>query len=227
MSQSITNQILLYGDLVSQPTRAVHFFMLHNNIPFKLKVVNISKHEQNSDSFKKINPFSKVPTIITEDGNTIYESHTILRYLSQKYTSASKFYPFDSLDKRTKIDMYLDYHHLGLRQPLHPGFFGRYVAPKIGLPVNEAIVQQSEKDTPIALERFERMFLDNGNREFIVDGIDHPTIADFSAFSEIQQLRLLKFDFSRYKHIVDWMSRMEQLKGYQETFKFLIRLSNE
>ncbi len=49
-----------------------------------------------------------------DDGFVVYESHTILRYLATSRKVASHWYPQD-LKKRTRIDMYLDWHHTNLR----------------------------------------------------------------------------------------------------------------
>ncbi len=39
----------------------------------------------------------------------LHNSHTILRYLSQKYNTPDHWYPRSDLLKRTRIDSYLDW----------------------------------------------------------------------------------------------------------------------
>lgn len=56
------------------------------NLPYNLKLIDIFKGEQHSDSYLNINPNGKVPAL--RDGETtIFDSHAILLYLAQKHTS--------------------------------------------------------------------------------------------------------------------------------------------
>jgi glutathione S-transferase len=53
------------------------------------------------------NPLKKLPAM-SDDGFLINESHTILRYIADKYANGSSWYPAD-LKGRAAIDMYLDW----------------------------------------------------------------------------------------------------------------------
>eukprot|EP01133_Synstelium_polycarpum_P002445 gene2445-2781_t len=176
------------------------------------KTITIGKHEQNDPAFRAINPLGKVPVIIDGDF-VVYESHAILRYLAQKF-GADSFYPKDDLVLRTKIDMYMDFHHLGLRAQCHPYFWANFIG--VAVP-NVAVAEQCGKDIPASLDRVDSIFLEKGNRKYLVG--DHLTIADLTAYCEISQLKLLKYDFSPYKGIQQWMAMMESQKGYAETYK--------
>tara|TARA_B100000315_G_scaffold180809_1_gene169619 strand:- start:1360 stop:2025 length:666 start_codon:yes stop_codon:yes gene_type:complete len=55
------------------------------NFEYKATRINIKKNEQFSETYKKINPYGKIPSIIDhEDNLTITESGTILIYLAKK-----------------------------------------------------------------------------------------------------------------------------------------------
>ena len=75
----------LYANYLSQPSRAVLFFLLENSIPFEFKNVDMAKQEQRKEEFLKINPNGLVPVIVEDDGFALYESHAILSYLAGKY----------------------------------------------------------------------------------------------------------------------------------------------
>ena len=49
-------EVTLYGELLSQPYRAVLIFLLINNIPHKTEEVKLMKGEHFSEEYKKINP---------------------------------------------------------------------------------------------------------------------------------------------------------------------------
>ncbi len=109
-------KIIVYGDLISQPTRAVLCFLKMNQIPHEFKELRVFKGEHKTEEFKKLNPFQKVPTITdTENGLNLFESHAILKYLQASREKADHWYPKSDIKKRAKIDEYLDWHHGGLR----------------------------------------------------------------------------------------------------------------
>jgi GSH-dependent disulfide-bond oxidoreductase len=58
-------------------------------IPYNVKKIDISKGEQNTPEFRKINPNGKIPALVDGD-TTVFESVAILIYLAEKY---KKFLP--------------------------------------------------------------------------------------------------------------------------------------
>lgn len=63
-----------------------------------------------------VNRFGRVPAII-DDGVNIVESIAILRYLCRKYTVLDHWYP-KNIKAQSKVDEFLEWHHIGLRAPL-------------------------------------------------------------------------------------------------------------
>lgn len=77
------------------------------NIAYEYKAVNLVKDggEQHSDYYKKLNPFSYVPTLVVEkDGKQValFESMAIIDYLEQVYPGTS-VYPKDPIARATAI----------------------------------------------------------------------------------------------------------------------------
>lgn len=64
-------------------------------IPYNVKKIDISKGEQFTPEFLKINPNGKIPAIV-DDGQPLFESVAILIYLAEKY---GKFLPKDPVGR--------------------------------------------------------------------------------------------------------------------------------
>jgi len=74
-------------------------------VPYNLHPINIGKDEQFAPDYVKINPNSKIPAIIDQDGPggkpfTLFESGAILMYLAEKY---GKFMPTETAARYTTI----------------------------------------------------------------------------------------------------------------------------
>jgi glutathione S-transferase len=52
-----------------------------------------------------------------------------------------------------------------------------------------------------------------------------PSIADLSAYEELEQLKLLSYDFSSYDKISAWMAKIKSLEYYEEVHDMLNRLN--
>ncbi|KYR02303.1 hypothetical protein DLAC_01135 [Tieghemostelium lacteum] len=221
------SKITIWGDLMSQPTRMVVWVCKYNNISYDFNVVKIGLKEQRTPEYLKINPFGMVPAIQDNSNNFhLYESHTICRFLLNKYGDQHNLYSSNDIFQRAKIDEYLDWHHTGLRYTFHHYFHEAYLHPKFNEPIDFPLFDKTSNDIPKVLNQFQSLFLKNGQNQFVA-GTNSVTLADFSAFCEISQLKLLKFDYTKYQHIHEWMQRMEKLTGYEDVFKFVIKLSKE
>lgn len=104
-------KITLYGDYFCAPTRAVFNFLDINKIPYTLKETLLAKGDHKKEEFLKINPYGYIPAITVEEENDtfhLYESVTILRYLSQRFNTPSHYYPLDDLKRQAIINLYND-----------------------------------------------------------------------------------------------------------------------
>eukprot|EP01120_Amphizonella_sp_Union-15-10_P000835 TRINITY_DN1086_c0_g3_i1.p1 TRINITY_DN1086_c0_g3~~TRINITY_DN1086_c0_g3_i1.p1 ORF type:complete len:224 (+),score=27.92 TRINITY_DN1086_c0_g3_i1:122-793(+) len=212
MSRSVPQ---LYGDLMSQPTRAVYWFCLLNDIKFQFMPIHITKGEQLKSEFKKINPHGKVPAI-DDNGFKVNESHTILRYLKQKYSAQDHWYPSD-LNERTKVDEYLDWHHLNTRASAAGLFRLKFLLPMLGKEVPENRIKPAQDQLVKTLEEIDTVFL--SSRPYLCG--DNISIADLLCFSELKQLDILDFDFSSFPHVKEWQNKLEKLPHFDQVHKIL------
>ena len=86
----MAEKLVLYGDYMSQPSRAILCFCKITGIELKLKIVSPLSGDQFKKEFKNINPMKQVPVLVEtvesdpQSRLVISESHTILRYLATK-----------------------------------------------------------------------------------------------------------------------------------------------
>lgn len=57
------NDLTLFGDFGSQPTRAIYCFLRINKIPFHFKEVLILFRDHLKPEYRKISPNAKVPAL--------------------------------------------------------------------------------------------------------------------------------------------------------------------
>jgi glutathione S-transferase len=70
--------------------------------------------------YKAMNPNSRVPTV-EDDGNILWESHSVIRYLALKYGKGT-LCP-DDLGKRQLADRWMDWLHNGFNHHYRTLFF--------------------------------------------------------------------------------------------------------
>jgi len=210
---------------MSQPTRAVWWFCLLNDIKHEFKLVKILGMEHTKPEFAKINPHRKVPAIV-DNGLAINESHTIMRYLKEKYNAADHWYP-KKLEDRIKVDQYLDWHHLNMRAGAAGYFQCKYLLPTMGRTVSENRLKATEKQLASALKSLNDIFL--GSSPYIAG--NKISIADLSCYCELKQLEGLQYDMSAYTNVTQWKKKLEALPHYDTTHlvynKFAARLKSQ
>jgi len=232
----MTTPITLYMDPMSQPSRAVWMFCLENNLPIKIEHRMVHKGQPRSSEFRKLNPNGQVP-VIDDNGTIVWESHTIMRYLSAKYSDrvADHWYPrgstLDSILHRARIDQYLDWHHSWLRRGAAGCVFNLFVAPLVGLTssAEETRVRLTDAKTTLntALKRMDRYFLSGDARRPFLMGMAQPSIADLAAACELVMLALLAsvdpdLDWgqdaqtTKYKNVAAWLNGVKTIGSWKE-----------
>lgn len=100
----MNEKIKLYWTRGSIYSWRVHLYLEHRKIPYELFPINISKGENKTPEFLKLNPRGRVPVLV--DGNTIiYESLAIIHYLEYKFRNVSslpKVFP-ENLENYAKV----------------------------------------------------------------------------------------------------------------------------
>ena len=109
----------------SQPCRAVHQFMLENEIPFEEEVVNLMDGSNEQQSFKdRYNPTGQVP-ILCDGDFVVWESSAIAFYLNEKFNAPANWFGATAAQKAT-IQQYCHWHASYLRRGAGAFFYTHF-----------------------------------------------------------------------------------------------------
>jgi glutathione S-transferase len=201
-----------YVHLVSQPSRAVAWLLKAKAVDHELVQVEFGTGLVKSDEYLAMNPNGLVPTI--KDGDfSLFEGNAILTYIATKY-GFDDLYPAD-LQKRAKVDQYLHWHHYGTRE-----FTIKIVRPSLkkvhgaATPEELAWLDKTQETIDKHSTILEKLFVG----DYIASN-DAPTVADFAAYCEYDQLEvmgLLANLGDKHPKVASWIERMKQVPYHDE-----------
>lgn len=205
--------LVIYGDLLSQPTRAVLLLCKLAKIPYQFQLIRVAKGDQRKPEYLAINPDGRIPAI--QDGNfTLSESHAILAYLCESRGVADHWYPRD-LGRRAVVDRFLHWHHTNLRHAHHWVWELKW-APLFGRQQRPWVLEES----PIVLERALKVMEKWLTATPYLAGAEI-SIADLSALCELSQLELIPYSFSSYPKLHAWYQLLRNLPETREIHSLL------
>ena len=180
------------------------------DLPYSVKIIDISKGQQFEPEFLQISPNGKIPAIVDPDGPngrpvSVFESGAILIYLGEK---TAKFWPRD-LEARIPVLEWLMFQ-MGGFGPI-PG------------QVHHFRTVENEDDRRYGLERFSketrRLYAVMDRRlkthEFFAD---EPSIADFAILGWAWRHPRHKVDLAEFPHVQRWYETMMSRPGVQRGF---------
>jgi len=80
--------IKLYDFKSSPNCQRVKVVLAEKNLPYEIVPVDLTKKEQKTPEYLKMNPYGKVP-VLADDNTVLYESLVINEYLEEKYPAQS------------------------------------------------------------------------------------------------------------------------------------------
>lgn len=132
-------------------------------------------------------------------------------YVAEKF-QWTDLYPTDPAI-RAKINEFLHWHHTNTRL-----FTLKIIRPTIGKklgaplsPEDLANVDKTEETIAKVSELLEKFLV----KDFIAR-TDSPTIADYAAYCEYDQLEMMGHDFSKFPKVHAWLARMKALPYHEE-----------
>jgi glutathione S-transferase len=124
----MTSMLKVWGRNTSSNVQKVTWALAELNIPFERFDVGGAFGQTTEPFYLAMNPNSLVPTIEEEDGFTMWESNSIVRYLAAK-TSARVLEPAD-LKERARAQMWMDWQLTVMAAAITPVFWQMIRTPE-------------------------------------------------------------------------------------------------
>ena len=164
--------------------------------------VDIIKGETHSDEFKKMNPNTRIPVLVLDDGSTLTESNAILNFLAD----GTEFLPADRFLRAQVLQWQF------FEQYSHEPYIAtaRYINKYLGLPEDRrAEYEGKQAGGHKALAVMEQRL---AQADFLVG--EALTIADISLYAYTHVAHEGGFDLRDYTAIGKWLERIEQHANY-------------
>lgn len=134
----------LYGSTLSPYVRAVRATFVEKGLDYKF--VPIGPKELQAPEYAARHPYRKLPSLDI-DGEPLYETSAIMRYIDEAHEGKIQLQPTDPLT-RARSEQWLSVANSYLYPDIFTGlFFQRALAPKFGMPVDEALIAASMEKT--------------------------------------------------------------------------------
>ncbi|PIA49978.1 hypothetical protein AQUCO_01300606v1 [Aquilegia coerulea] len=153
-SSSLSTKIVLYSFWQSSCSWRVRFALNLKGLHYEYKAVDLTKGEQFSPEFERLNPLHFVP-VLTDGDLIVSDSFAILLYLEEKYPQ----HPLLPVDAKLKaLNLQVASIVSSSLQPLHMLGVLKYIEGKVGLEERQLWAEQHMKKGFIALENLLKKF---------------------------------------------------------------------
>ena len=157
-------------------------------------------------AFQKVSPFGVVP-VIDDNGFTLRESNTIVRYLASKHGRAD-LYPTD-LKVRATLEAWMDWAATDIYTSIRPVFLGKVVKqPAFADP---SLIEAGQTDWNRQMELLEAHLAATGP---YVTGAQF-TIADIPVGLIVNRWKAIEFDKPDLKAVAGYYDRLAERPGYR------------
>lgn len=193
----------VYGRATSGNVQKVLFLLEETGVEYERLDYGRQFENTSTPEYLAINPTKKVPTLI--DGDlSVWESHTILRYLATK--SGSPLYPADPA-ARTSVERWMDW---GLAA-LNPVFLGGFRDAK-------KPAAERQPDT-VANLLAELRILESQLAKSTWCAGEEISLADVALGPIVRRCIAFPFDLPALPHIAEWCKRLDARPAFKTATK--------
>ncbi|NJM70454.1 MAG: glutathione S-transferase family protein [Scytonema sp. RU_4_4] len=197
----------LYYAPASSYSQRVLIALYEKGVDFTAIPVNLFD-PQSREEYMQINLFAKIPTLVTDKGNVIFEANIIIEYLDQHFPNTSRLIPLDSeqaIEVRM-LERMIDVYINSGREAL----FADTQRPVEERGKKEVIKAHRLLETAIAMldeKLASRTWL--GGEEF--------SIADCAAAPTLAYLRMV-YNYKHFPNLANYVRRLESRPSVAQVF---------
>ena len=202
---------IVYGPAGSTYVWSTRLALAEKGVAHELVEVGFDEHRQEPHLAR--HPFAKVPAF-EHDGFALYETQAILRYIDEGFPVAP-LQPTD-LHQFARMSQIMGIVDAYAYPSIVGGIlFNRMLAPRLGLPVDEAAAAAALPRARLCLAEIARLQGDQaflvGERVSLADLMVIPLLYYFSRLPEGQAA------LAEQPSLLAWMRRMEERQSFQVT----------
>ncbi|MEM9774288.1 MAG: glutathione S-transferase family protein [Chloroflexota bacterium] len=198
--------ITLYGRATAFNVLKVGWLLEELELTYKHVSVGGRFGGLDTPEFEKLNLHKKVPALV--DGErSIWESHTILRYLAATY-GKDNFYSADPFE-RSLQERWMDWSQSVFQPAFMNVFWGYYRQPAAKRDLR--FIESHLEKCRFHLEALDKQL---GNTRFLAG--ESLSTADIPAGSVLYRLTEIGLDVTLPKHVEQWYDHLKQRPGYQK-----------
>jgi glutathione S-transferase len=189
----------------------ISIFLEELGIPYQTTSIDLSKDEQKSSSFLKINPNGRIPAIVDHARNSfpVFESGAILLYLAEHYDKNFKF-SFQDSDEKIDMIQWLFFQNAGVG-PMQgqTNHFVRYAPEKIEYGINRYKNETKRLYSVLETQLQERDYLAGKGR-------GKYSIADITTFTWVRWAPWASIELNEFPRLKDWCEGIEKRNAVQK-----------
>jgi glutathione S-transferase len=196
--------IKLYTFGPSSNSRKVRIALIEKGLEFERITIDLTKREQKSPEYLKINPFGQVPAL-DDEGFIIYDSTIINEYLEDEY-------PYPALMPRTSENQPDSEGRARARlmEDLRDSHFNPacvHLGRELRKPEAERDVHNIDQAKADIAKCFDRIEKELTGREYLAGPF---SLADIAFMSNIDTLERLQIQIEpKYKNTIAWIARLK------------------
>ncbi|KAF8412735.1 hypothetical protein HHK36_000704 [Tetracentron sinense] len=146
--------VKVHGSPYASAPRRVLACLIEKDIEFEIVPVDLFKGEHKNPEFLNLQPFGVVPVV--QDGDyTLYESRAIIRYYAEKYKSQGNDLLGKTVEERGLVEQWLEVEGQNYHPPIYNLVAQLVFFPKMGIPVDQKIIEESEEKLGKVLDVYE------------------------------------------------------------------------
>jgi glutathione S-transferase len=183
----------------------------HLNIPVDFVRLDFRKGDQNSPSFRALNPNGKVPVLELDDGTTLWESNAIVCHLARE--AGSELYPADDA-RQIEMIRWFGWSSEHFNRYTFRIYFENLVKPMLGLGApNVAGIEEAHG----FIRRYGAVLNDHLESRHYMLG-DRLTVVDFIVGISLPYAQAAKIPLDGFSAIARWGDRLNALPAWSDPF---------